>query len=229
VRRSRGRHILGFVFPVLVVLTVSSGAARASGGVRAGAPDPARPTAPATTIVRYPRPYRPPYNTLAQIFASSSIIMLGTVGPRTSEPLGPSGGVRSIVNGYPIEPRTVQFLGGVDYQGSGIGIPAKLFKALSLVVGHTYVFFTAQDPSTPLCVVGGLRGLFSYDPATQTVSRLDHNRHSQIPRTMSLTQLESQINALEMQSEAAAAAAAPQQGPIKIYMPPTCATSATGL
>jgi hypothetical protein len=184
------------------------------------------PTGPATTIVSHPNPYQPGYDTLSELFADSSLIVLGSIGPETSEALGPEGGSRAIPGGYPIPDSTVQFLVGT-YRGSTIGIPTALFNSLSLKVGGSYVFFFTQDPSTPLCVVGGLRGVFRYNPATQTVNRVDHNSHSQIPPTMTLSQLEAQLNTLE--SQASANAAAHQGSPILGNPPPYCSPSATGL
>jgi hypothetical protein len=113
------------------------------------------------------------------------------------------------------------------YHGSTIGIPTTLLNSLSLKVGGSYVFFFTQDPSNPLCVVAGLRGGFSYNPATRTVSRVDHNPQWQIPPTKTLSQLENQLNEPRSQSDAAAAADIGK--PIPGNFPPYCSSSATGL
>jgi hypothetical protein len=59
-----------------------------------------------------------------------------------------------------------------------------------VVVGQKYVVFLAIDltgQAETECVVGGVRGLFHYNSATQTVTRISTSP-SQIPRALSLTQ-----------------------------------------
>jgi hypothetical protein len=87
-------------------------------------------------------------------------------------------------------------------------------------VGGTYVFFWGADPVDKLvCVVGGVRGVFAYDPVTQIVTRLDHSPTSQIPRTQTLAQLSGAVDAWET-----AVAGQPIAN-----IPPLCGSAATGL
>ena len=56
-----------------------------------------------------------------------------------------------------------------------LGLPQGKPGDVRVVVGHTYlVFFTidfSDDLRPTMCTVGGQRGLFAYDGATQVVTR----------------------------------------------------------
>ncbi len=100
--------------------------------------------------------------------------------------------------------------------------PAEVHAA-KLITRKTYVFFWGAEGS-PLkggaCIIGGRRGVMAYNAASQTVTRLDHNSQSTIPRTQTLRQLSAEVQQ---------AAAATARAPIEVAQAPVCAPSATGL
>jgi hypothetical protein len=104
-----------------------------------------------------------------------------------------------------------------------IGLSSALVSALKIDPGQPYVFFYGAE-GYPLkggaCIIGGERGVMGYNAATNTVTRLDTSTDSQIPRSQTLSQLESEIEQVE-----AATARAPEELPPA----PVCASSATGV
>lgn len=161
-------------------------------------------TAP-TDITTYPNPYQPSYDTIGQLFKDSTFVVLATVQP-----------LESSLGGYPISVQE-------SLVGSGprtnIGITTQEFTAAKLSVGSTYVFFYAIDTSdNAACIVGGPRGVFSYSPSPQAITRIGASPTSQIAATQSLAQMQSQLAAA--QSALSGAITNP---------PPACEPSATGL
>jgi hypothetical protein len=137
----------------------------------------------------------------------STFIVIATVGAQQPAP-----------GGYPLYVENI--LGGTNELKVTIGIGTEEFDAAHLTVGGTYVFFYGVDSTDKAeCIVGGVRGVFAYDPTTQVVTRLDQDPTSQIPRTQTLTQLQDAINASEN---------ADAGKPIA-NIPPLCESSATGL
>jgi hypothetical protein len=163
-------------------------------------------TNPPTTIITYPNPYQPSYDTIDALASDSVFIVIATVKPEDPT-----------VGGYPLD---VQLSLGANPVRIQLGILPAEFAAAHLTVGGTYVIFYGvdTDPSS-VCVVGGVRGVFVYNATTQIVTRLDQNATSRIPHTQTLAQLEDAINA----SERAAA------GQPSANLPPVCSSSATGL
>jgi hypothetical protein len=167
------------------------------------------PTAlnPPTTIVQYPNPYAPSYDTLESLAADASFVVLAKVEPEI--PTNPPG--------YPLDDYLL--LGGQD--GPDIGISVQEFQAAHLTVGNSYVFFYAFDPVDKTdCIVGGVRGVLAYDPSTQTVTRIDNNAASQIPQQQTLTQFKAALTSAENVIEG---------GTEVGNLPPMCLPAATGL
>src|ERR1022692_2187602 len=157
-----------------------------------------------TTIVTYPNPYHPSYDTIASLVYDSDYIVIATLGA------GAQGGDELQVEaqlGFN-DPRTL------------IGVTTAEINAAHLTSGDTYIFFYGVDTVDKLeCVVGGVRGVFAYNPTTQIVTRIDQSTPSQIPNTQTLTQLETAIN----DEESIESAEPISNGP------PLCSSSATGL
>ena len=159
---------------------------------------------PPTTIVSDPNPYAPSYTTVAALVEDSIYIVIAKVG-------APGNG------GYPL-----QVLGTLGFNDprTPIGVSTAEFDAARLRSGDTYIFFYGVDTvENRVCIVGGARGTFAYDAATQMVTRLDQSTASKIPRTQTLAQLHSAIVAVEQVE-----AAAPQPN-----SPPMCSATAGGL
>jgi hypothetical protein len=159
-----------------------------------------------TVNVHRPNPYDPGYHTVGQLVHDSFIVVLGTL-------QGP------VAGGYVIN---------IEKELAGdtkttIGLSSALVSALKLDPSRTYVFFYGAE-GYPLkggaCIIGGERGVMAYDAATNTVTRLDNATDSQIPKSQTLDQLESQIQQVE-----AATARAPEELPPA----PVCSSSATGI
>jgi len=97
-------------------------------------------------------------------------------------------------------------------------IPEGSAGDIPVEVGQQYVVFLAIDLTGEQgteCVVGGARGLFHYNSATQTVTRVS-TRPSQIPTTLSLAQFMSQIPNPNVPV------------PTKVPTPSVCSPSVTG-
>lgn len=162
---------------------------------------------PPTTIVTYPTPYAPSYDTVAALVDDSTYIVIATLQPE-----------EEAIGGYPLD---VQQTLGFNYpMRELLSITTTEFDAANLTVGDTYVFFHADDPvDGSTCIVGGVKGVFAYDPNSQTVTRLDQSTTSQIPMTQSLSDLQDSITAEENVE-----ASEPDSN-----LPPVCSSSATGL
>jgi hypothetical protein len=75
-------------------------------------------------------------------------------------------------------------------------VSSALVSAAHLVVGADYIVFWADDVTTDppsFCVVGGVRGIFAYNIAAGTVTRLDNSTTSQIPRTQSVASFDAEL------------------------------------
>ena len=157
-----------------------------------------------TTIVTYPNPYRPSYDTVASLVRDSIYIVIATVGG------GGQGG----------EELQIQGQLGFNNPRTPIGVTTAEINAAHLISGDSYIFFYGADTvDKTVCIVGGVRGVFAYNPTTQIVTRIDQSIPSQIPNTQTLAQLETAIN----DEESIESAQPVSNGP------PLCSSSATGL
>jgi hypothetical protein len=167
---------------------------------------------PSTVIVHHRKPYDPGYSTIDQLVQDSTFIVLGTLLPATH---GVDQTEKTVVI-YPIRPQR-------DFDSVPpitLTITPAEVTAARLRVGETYVFFWAADPAEKTaCLVGGVRGVMSYNKPTDTVTRLDTSRESQIPLTQSLEQFSSSVNAAQDLFS---------HEPIR-NQPPVCSPAATGL
>lgn len=178
---------------------------------------------PTTTIVHWGA-YHPPYDTVAELYADSDeLVFIATVDPFVANDPTPG------ATFAPFDLTTAQFLSSPPTPPEiSLGIPQGQPGDVPLEVGHRYLVFFAIDysdePGWTTCIVGGQRGLFDYDTATQSVTRTDDNAASQIPCTLSLALMTAEVKA--------AAAAAPTDvgsasDPEKEPPAPVCAPSAT--
>jgi hypothetical protein len=159
-----------------------------------------------TTIVTYPTPYSPSYDTIASLVDDSGALVIAVIGPEVTPG-----------NYYPLQ---VQQSFGPTAPRVSLNISSQEFNAAQLAVGNTYFFFYGVDPVDKTeCIVGGVRGVFAIDVSTETVSRISQSTSSQIPNTETLAQFENAVNAA-MNADATT--------PIQ-NIPPVCAASATGL
>jgi hypothetical protein len=94
-----------------------------------------------------------------------------------------------VVTVYPINVLTVL----ATVPPIGLTVDQAEFNAAQLRIGADYVFFWGTDSTRTTCTVGGVRGVMAYDPSTDTVTRIDSEANSLIPRTQSFEQLESSI------------------------------------
>jgi hypothetical protein len=160
---------------------------------------------PPDTIVHYPNPYAPSYETLDSLFSDASSIVLATVEPRETS-----------TQNYPL--LVVQSF--LAQARTSMSISPQEFAAAVLRVGDTYVFFYAVDPvDSTDCVVGGVRGVFDYDPSTQIASRIGQSHSSEIPETQTLAQFGTALTAAQNDVS----------GQSIPNSPPICSPSATGL
>jgi hypothetical protein len=180
---------------------------------------------PTTTIVNWGN-YHPSYDTVAQLYADSGrLVFIATVDPFVSN--DPTSGATFA----PFDMTTATFLSSpATPPNIVLGIPQGQPGDVPLVVGNTYLVFFGIDysvsTSPQTCIIGGQRGLFDYDAATQTLTRTDKSTTSQIPVTLSLSKMTAEVNA------AAAATATPtdigsSSDPEKWPPPPVCSSSAT--
>ena len=173
-----------------------------------------------TTYLTYPNPYNPGYDTVAQLVDDSQEVVVGTIGSTGFTQTGRDGSPETFYN---VEVQKALF--GPDTNDIAVG--QNLVNAAGLSPSGTYVFFWAGPDvpdGTPYgggCITGGTRGVMAYNSSTGTVTRLDGNSSSQIPRAQTFAQLESQI-----QAEAAVLAA---RTAIVLSAPPACTPSAIGM
>jgi len=157
-----------------------------------------------TTIVTYPTPYAPSYDTIDSLVDDSDYVVVASIGS-------------AIAGGYPL---SIQSVLSFTAPKTPLSITTGEFNAADLQVGGTYVFFYGIDTiDNSNCIVGGARGVLGYDPTTQTVTRLDQSVASQIPDSESFAQLQNAVAVEENNLSAE---------PIS-NGPPVCASSATGL
>jgi hypothetical protein len=179
---------------------------------------------PTTTIVDWGN-YHPSYNTVAQLYADSNdLVFIATVDPFVANDPGPG------ATFAPFDLTTATFLASPPTPPDIIlGVPQGQPGDVPLLVGHTYLVFFGIDTSVgtepQTCIVGGQRGLFDYDRATQTVTRTDANASSQIPRTLTLAQMTAEIRAAQAATPTDVGSST---DPEKWPPPPVCALSATG-
>jgi hypothetical protein len=146
------------------------------------------------------------YETIAALSDDSAFVVIGRLRAENAD-----------LGGYPME--VVQSLGTTEPR-IPIGVTTHEFTAANLSVGGTYVFFYGIDPiDKTTCIVGGVRGVFAFDPASQSVTRLDADANSEIPASQTLVQFERSLAAAERQAFSQPVGASK----------PVCAPSATGL
>jgi hypothetical protein len=169
------------------------------------------PTIP-TTIID-PNTYHPAYDTISSLFDDAMVAFVATVEPFQHD-----------ASEGTYEAFDLNSIWVLDYWGTLDRIPAFDLPQgqpgdVALVVGRTYLIFYATDPTDgDACVVGGLRGVFGYDPATGMVARLDHDGDSEIPRSLPIGQVAAQL-------EADTDVPPPEDVP----SPPVCSPAVTGL
>ena len=168
-----------------------------------------------TAIVTYPTPYDPSYNTVAQLVRDSAYVVLGTLDfGSTVTGTGQDGTPTTY---YQIQVQRT--LSDQDPRNE-LFVSADVVKAAKLSQSGTYIYFWVEDTTdNRTCIIGGVRGVMAYDPSTSTVTRLDQNASSQIPRTQTFEQLQSSVRA---------AINVIQKQPAT-NLPPACSLSATGL
>ncbi len=167
---------------------------------------------PSTEVNTYPTPYSPGYTSIAQLVEDSTFIVLGTLQSGASL----KDGNGDVVTAYPIDVQ--QSLGTVP--PVGLNVSQAEVMAAGLSVGNSYIFFWGADTADDAaCIVGGVRGVMSYDPTSDTVTRLDKSTSSQVPQSQTLEQLESSVRSAQITFG---------QQPIR-NQPPICSPSATGL
>jgi hypothetical protein len=113
----------------------------------------------------------------------------------------------------------LQWFGQEDRGGGGVGITTQEFNAAHLKVGGSYLFFYAIDPGDrSTCIVGGTRGVFSYNSTSQTLTRIGASPHSRVPSIQTLMQFQTTLSAL-----------LDAEKDVIHNLPPMCSASATGL
>jgi hypothetical protein len=192
---------------------VSDPAAKASATTEPSLPSlPTSPASTSTVINHYPGSYDPGYTTVGQLVRDSTFIVTGAL--RHAQPGRDQSG--KVVMSYPIT--TEKILGTVP--PISLTVSRAEVAAANLRVGETYLFFWTADPAErTACIVGGVRGVLSYDAATDTVTRLDHSVGSDIPRTQSFEQLATSVDAAQTLFSHQAIR----------NQPPVCSPSATGI
>jgi hypothetical protein len=171
-------------------------------------------TSPLPTVhVHRPNPYDPGYHTVGQLVHDSFFIFVGVL---VGTPACTSGAPARCYQSISVQ----KDLGGTDPR-IGIGVPSVEVLAAKLTPATTYVFFWGvQANPGDACIVGGVRGVMTYDALTNSVTRLDNSTDTRIPRSQTLVQLQSEIQQVE-----AATARAPEELPPA----PVCSSSATGV
>jgi hypothetical protein len=166
-----------------------------------------------TTIID-PNNYHPNYDTIAGLASTSTTVFIGTVQPLVQNP-GDGGTVAPFVVNQLL-------LGVVPRSDAEPDITQGGPNDVSVVVGQQYLVFWGVDSSesptkVTTCIVGGARGLFSYNAATNTVSRTDNSGTSQIPMTLTLAQVVASLPNPNVQV------------PTPVPSPPVCSPAVTGI
>lgn len=181
---------------------------------------------PTTTIVSW-GDYHPPYNTVAELYADTDqLVFIAKIDPLVENDPTPGATLA------PFDLTTAQFLSSPATPPDLIlGLPQGQPGDVRLIVGQTYLVFFTIDYSVDLrpkmCTVGGQRGLFDYEAATETITRTDDNAASQIPRTLSLAEMRAEVKAAATAWAAAEAGVGSATDPEKEPPAPVCALSAT--
>jgi hypothetical protein len=157
-----------------------------------------------------PNTYKPTYDTVTSLAYDSTMAFIGTAQPPAQDP------VLGTATPFTID----QVIWGNQPETTPIpAIPEGGSGDITATAGQEYLVFWAIDltgPQETECVVGGMRGLFSYDPETQMLTRTATST-SQIPNSLSLSQLETLL---------------PDPNtpvPIRVPAPPICSSAVTGL
>jgi hypothetical protein len=165
------------------------------------------PTVP-TTIID-PSTYRPTYDTIDALAADSTEVFIGTARPLSQDP-SDGGTVSSFTVDQSILGRPLDTLAYPE-------IPAGQPGDLPVVVGQQYLVFwsSGNGDGETSCIVGGARGLFTYNAATRTVRRVATST-SPIPTTLTLSQVIAELPNPDVP--------VPEAEP----PPPVCSPSVTG-
>jgi len=176
--------ISGFV--ILTLMVASCGSSLPDAGSQGGLTStPTSTTVPDSTSTTTPGQYNPSYDTIAGLANDAQAVFVGTVKPFFQDPS----------NGGLVAPVAVDHLleGVIPRLEPEPELPQGQPGDVAVVVGDTYlVFWSEGTTGETSCAVGGTRGLFNYDPATQTATRTS-TQPSQIPTTISLAQVTSQL------------------------------------
>jgi hypothetical protein len=163
---------------------------------------------PPSTIVSYPSPYRPAYDTLQSLVNDSEYIFTAIIEPET------------VLGGEEQYPLNVQRVFSYTDPRMFTAIFPSEVNAAHLSVGGQYLFFYGQDiVDNTFCIVGGVRGVFLFNSKAQTITRISTNSGSQIPKTQSVKMF---LAALAPEVKLAASREL-HNGP------PVCQSSATGI
>jgi hypothetical protein len=138
-----------------------------------------------TTIID-PSTYHPSYDTIASLASDSTEVFIGTGRPLSQDPTD-GGTVASFTVDRSLLGRP---LDTIAYPEIPEGRPGDL----PVEVGQKYLVFwsTGNGPGETSCIVGGARGLFTYNAATRTVRRVATSP-SQIPTSLTLSQIAAQL------------------------------------
>jgi hypothetical protein len=191
----------------VVVLTFLATVACGCGKLNAGA-SPQGLEAPVPTTIIGPNTYRPSYDTIASLAADSTEIFIGTGRPLSQDPTD-GGKVASFtvdrsLRGQPLDT--------VPYPEIPEGQPGDP----PVLVGQKYLVFwsTGNGKGETSCIVGGAKGLFTYNAATQIVRRVASGP-SQIPASLTLSQVAAELPD-------------PKVPVPEVEPPPICSPSVTG-
>ena len=138
-----------------------------------------------------PNPYKPQYNTIAELVRDSGAIVLGSLQGSPAVTRTKDG---SVIH-YPIN---VQQNFGAFSPRTVLTVSSTEVTAAKLSLSGTYIFFWTVIPRSvlrPARIVGGIRGVMAYDASTDTVTRLASNATSQIPRSQTLEQFNRSVPA----------------------------------
>jgi hypothetical protein len=189
IRTCARRHVLFFTVCISLALVTASCTSPHTGTSTTHAPNSnSTGTKNSTVFEHYPTPYAPSYSTIYGLVQDSTFVVLGTLQP---------GGAGKNQNGELVTvcPIAIQQDFGTTPPIS-LNVSQAEVTAANLAVGSTYAFFWGADPiDKTACIVGGVRGVMSYDTRTSTLTRLDDAKGSEIPRTQSLKQFSSSIRA----------------------------------
>jgi hypothetical protein len=133
-----------------------------------------------------PSNYHPSYDTIASLADDSTEVFIGTARPLSQDPTD-GGTVASFTVVRSLLGQLLDTLAYPEIPEGEAGDP-------SVVVGRQYLVFwsSGNGEGETSCIVGGARGLFSYNSSSQSVSRLATSP-SRIPTTLTVSQVMAQL------------------------------------